>query len=180
MGLLQGRVGCWGSSPWSGPILGHVAIPGDWFGQGPAQLGIERSMSFRALEASTLLYLPAYRMQQMAAATPELHAQFAKLSETSAQLMVGLIADALTPGAERRMAAALLKAARSELDSGRLAQAPLPLGQASLSELTCVSRAHVNRILRRWTAKGLVKPGYKHIRLLSLEGLRSIARGTDE
>jgi CRP-like cAMP-binding protein len=175
-GLLQGRVGCWATSAHSGPTLGYVAVPGDWFGQGPVQLGVERSVSFRALEPSVLHYLPALRIQQMAAADPGLHRQFAQLSETSAQLLAGLVADLLVQDAERRLASVLLRAARFELDMGPLASAPLPLGQFALSELAGLSRSHVNRILRRWMAAGLVSTGYNQILVRTIAGLEAIAQ----
>jgi CRP/FNR family transcriptional regulator, cyclic AMP receptor protein len=108
-GLVQGRVGCWGSSRFSASTLGNVAVPGDWFGQGPVQLGVVRSIGFRALEPSVLLYLPAPKLREMVAAEPELQRQLGKLSETSAQLLVGLLVDALMPRAERRIAAVLVK-----------------------------------------------------------------------
>jgi CRP-like cAMP-binding protein len=176
-GLLQGRVGCWGSSPNHGPVLGHVAVPGDWFGQGPVQLGVARSIGFEALEPSLTLYLPAARLRRMTAAAPELHRHLARLSETSAQLMVGLITDLLMPEAERRLAAVLVRAARTPLDVGPLADAPLPLGQAALAELSGLSRAHVNRLLRRWAAQGIVATGYTSLRLVSTAQLAAIAGG---
>jgi CRP-like cAMP-binding protein len=176
-GLLQGRVGCWGSSDFSPPVLAYVAVPGDWFGHGPILLGVERSVTFRALEPSVLLHLPAAVLREMAAGEPALFRQFAKLSEVSSRLTVGLVADALMPTAERRLAAALVKAARGERDVGPFAQAPLPLGQAALAELASLSRSHVNRIFKRWTAEGVVEFGYNSVTLLSLDALQAIAGG---
>jgi CRP-like cAMP-binding protein len=174
-GLLQGRVGCWGASPFTDPTLGYVAIPGDWFGEGPALLGITRTLSFRALERSTLLYLPAVRMRQMADAEPGLQQHFARLSETAAQLMAGLISELLIPNTERRLAILLVRAARTVLDTGPTATAPLPLGQAQLGELVGTSRAQINRILRGWAAQGLVETGYNSIRPRAIDRLEAIA-----
>lgn len=176
-GLLQGRVGCWAASHFTDPTLGYVAIPGDWFGEGPVLLDITRTISFRALERSTLLYLPAIRMRQMADAEPALQQQFARLSETAAQLMAGLIPELLIPTTERRLAIKLVRMARTALDSGPTADAPLPLGQAQLGELVGISRAQINRILRNWAAQGLVETGYNGIRPLQLGRLTDIARG---
>jgi CRP-like cAMP-binding protein len=176
-GLLQGRVGCWGTSPHAGPLLGHVAVPGDWFGQGPVQLGVARSVGFAALEPAIVLYLPAVKLRRMAADAPELFRHLARLSETSAQMMVALMTDMLIPDAERRLAAVLVRTRRSALDVEAWATAPLPLGQAALAELCGLSRAHVNRMLRRWTDDGLVATGYNNIRLLAPARLAAIAAG---
>jgi CRP-like cAMP-binding protein len=93
--------------------------------------------------------------------------------------MVALLTDALMPTAERRLAAKLLRAAGPDSDSGQLVQVALPLSQAALAELACVSRSQVSRILRQWKKRGLIEIGYNKVRLLLIEGLHAIAKGED-
>jgi CRP-like cAMP-binding protein len=180
-GLLHGRVGCWGASEFALPVLSHVAVAGDWFGHGPIQLGVKRSATFRSLEPCVLLHLPAPVLRELGRNNPQLYRELTKLSETSSQLMVALLTDALMPTAERRLAAKLLRAAGpdSDSDSGQLAQVALPLSQAALAELACVSRSQVSRILRQWKKRGLIEIGYNKVRLLLIEELHAIAKGED-
>jgi CRP-like cAMP-binding protein len=178
-GLLHGRVGCWAASEFALPVLSHVAVAGDWFGHGPIQLGVKRSATFRSLEPCVLLHLPAPMLRELGRNNPQLYRELTKLSEISSQLMVSLVADALMPTAERRLAAKLLRAAGPDSDSGQLVQVALPLSQAALAELACVSRSQVSRILRQWQKRGLIEIGYNKVRLLLIEGLHAIAKGED-
>lgn len=175
-GVLSGRIGCWVHAPLVDPVLGHVASPGDWLGEGPLVIGQPRSISFRALEDSHLLYLTATTLRRLRETLPDFASDLARLPESNAQTAVALVAELLVPDSERRLALAVLRVARTPVDLDR-ADSALPLSQAQLAEMVALSRNHVNRILAQWSQAGLVATGYNHLRLLSIDRLTAIAAG---
>lgn len=79
----------------------------------------------------------------------------------------------MMPRADQRVAAALLRAARSGSD-------PVPLGQSDLSAIANVSPRQVSTAIKAFARSGLIAPGYRRIRILDAEGLRTLVNCVEE
>ena len=175
-GMLEGAVGCWIASQYSELLLAHVVHPGDWFGEGPAVTGQARTMSFRAMEPSSLLYLGQAAIRRMGERDPDTGRYLAVQSENAARTAIRALCDLLMPDMEQKLAAVLLRVTGVERG---IAVAPdgFRLSQTELGEMCGISRNHANRILQKLQARGLIRLGYQRVIIADAARLAQFAGG---
>lgn len=144
------------------PLHGTV---GGWIGVAPFLTGGPREAGLRAAADCVLMQLPLAAMEAMAARDPAAIRAFAQIALAELDAALDLAAVLTLPTAERRIAGALLRAARSGVE-------PVPLTQADLAALANVSLRQVSGSLRVLARAGLIEPGYRVIRICDPEGLR--------
>jgi CRP-like cAMP-binding protein len=159
------------------PAAATIIRSGAWFGNGPLVAARRRMLSFRATEPSVALHLPLAAVRELTASGVAAACAFADLSAINMQLSVRVVSDLLIPGAERRIAATLLRLTRA--DEGDRPEDPqgFRLGQATLAEMANASRRSVVRTLSALEAQGLVALRQRRIAILDADGLARLAYG---
>lgn len=170
-GIVDGAVAITIAPGSTGPHLGHVAAPGEWFGEGAFLTGEPRRIGLEAATDATLLLLPLEAMERMAAADPMNVRRFGQIAMLNIDLTLRVIDDLLIPEADRRVAAAL-----SRLVGGRDGCA-VHLSQAELGLVANASRKVVNGALGRFADRGWVIRGYSAVEVVDARGLRAFTDG---
>lgn len=177
-GIVSGGVAVLGGSPCQRPALAHIERAGDWFGHGPVLRGGQRTLTFVAAEATTLLQVPLERLRPQLQVDPDFVARLAQMADASTETVIRVARDLLIRDSARRLAAVLLRVtAMGEVppcDGNGYA-----LTQAQLGEMANISRHHVNRILGTMRRAGWIDVRYNRIRLLDVAALKAFA-WTDE
>lgn len=176
-GVVSGGIGIVGARAGRQPVLAHIQRAGAWFGEGPWLTGTGRAMTFRATEASTLLFVPASALEDMARADPQARIRFGGLGRWTVDQNLALIGDLLIPNAERRIAATLLRV--TAVHDGIVPDDPqgFVITQTEIGEMANVSRHHVNRTLTRFRSQGWVDGRYNRVRVLDIAALETMATG---
>lgn len=170
-GVIRGAVAVTIAPGPTGPHLGHLASPGEWFGEGSFLTGEARRIGLEAATDATLLHLPLEAMERMAASDPSSVRRFAQIAMLNIDLTLRVIDDLLIPQADRRVAAVLARLV-GERDHGAV-----HLSQAELGLVANASRKVVNGALGRFAGRGWVIRGYSAIEIVDAKGLRTFADG---
>jgi CRP-like cAMP-binding protein len=177
-GIVSGSVGVLGGTHWQLPALAHIERAGDWFGHGPVLSGGNRTLTFVAAEATTLLRVPLERLRPHLLADPDFAARLAQMADASTETVIRVARDLLIRDSGQRLAAVLLRVtAMGEVppeDGGGYW-----LSQGELAEMANMSRHHVNRTLGMLRKSGWIALGYNRIRLLDVAGLTAFAYSED-
>lgn len=175
-GVLSGGVGSIAMTNITGPNLGHIMRPGDWFGEGPLLTGGKRTMTFRAMEESEVVLVPLSSLRPLMAVDPGFAGMIAQLTEDALKSTITVACELLIGDAPRRLAAALLRV--TAVLEGVVSAYPqgFRISQTDLGEMCAMSRNHTNRILSDLQAHGLVTLSYNHIGIIDPQGLAAFAR----
>ena len=177
-GIVSGGVAVLGGSPCQRPALAHIERAGDWFGHGPVLRGGQRTLTFVAAEATTLLQVPLECLRPKLQVDPHFAARLAQMADASTETVIRVARDLLIRDSARRLAAVLLRVTAlgevPPVDGSGYA-----LTQAQLGEMANISRHHVNRILGTMRRAGWIDARYNRIRLLDVAALKAFA-WTDE
>ena len=160
------------------PAMAHIERAGDWFGHGPVLRGGARTLTFLAIEPTTLLHVPLERLRPQLQVDPGFATRLAQMADASTETVVWVARDLLIRDSARRLAAVLLRVtAMGEVPPGDARG--YALTQAELGEMANISRHHVNRILATMRRAGWIDARYNRIRLLDVAALKAFA-WTDE
>lgn len=171
-GLVRGMLAVTAAPDMAPPRLFHVGLPGLWTGEGPYLTGEPRRLTLVAASDCRVLHLPLDVMKRMTAADPAAARCFAQIPVMNIDTLLRVVADLLIKDPGRRLAAVLIR-----IGGGGTA---VPLPQAEVADLACVSRKQVNYALKRFAAAGWVTHGYRKITVTDLPALRRfVAAGED-
>lgn len=175
-GVVSGGVGCEGMSDLAGPTLGHIVRAGAWFGMGPLLSGGQRTMNFRAMEATEVVLAPLSELRPLMAVDVRFAGMIARLTEEAAQHAVTIACELLIKDAPRRVAATLLRVTAVREGVTPTAAQGFRISQTEIGEMSGLSRNHVNRILRQLQASGHIEIGYNHLRIVAPQALANFVR----
>ena len=92
-GLCEGSFGVMVANRRAGLLLGHIFRRGAWFGQGPLLTRKPRGLAFRAMEPSTVLYLPLGAIDLIARELPDARRRLMSLSEYNQATVIEAISE---------------------------------------------------------------------------------------
>lgn len=167
-GLVAGALAVGFADAAEMPRLLQFAAVGSWIGVVPFLSDGVRLAELRAATDCRVMHVPLAAMEAMAARDPAAIRAFARILLANLEAALDLLRILMLPTAERRIAAALLRA-------GQSGGSPIPITQAELAAITNTSHRQVSETLRVLARQGLVEAGYRAIRLLDAEGLRKRA-----
>ncbi|PYE85454.1 CRP-like cAMP-binding protein [Pseudoroseicyclus aestuarii] len=156
-GLCEGSFGVMVANRRAGLLLGHIFRRGAWFGQGPLLTRKPRGLAFRAMEPSTVLYLPLGAIDLIARELPDARRRLMSLSEYNQATVIEAISDLLLRRADERIAALLLRLCEADTATGPVTHV---VTQAEMAEMSNVSRPTANAVLRRFARQGAISIGY--------------------
>ncbi|MFO1089584.1 MAG: Crp/Fnr family transcriptional regulator [Hyphomicrobiales bacterium] len=174
-GLVDGSFGVLIPADGDRLALVHVLHESVWFGHGPALTGRRRTLTFRAIEASHVLYLPLPRLADLGSHLPELKSRIAALSEMNFTIAIRTIGDLLIRSGAQRVAATLLRAAGFPDEGVGGPPWPIRLSQSEIGEMANVSRDRVNRTLADFQRRDWISQRYREIVVVDGEALRRYA-----
>lgn len=175
-GVVSGGIGIEGGGPFHSLRLGHVLRTGSWFGYHSILTGGRRRVQgMRAMEDSVLLYVPLPQLRVMVEGDPEAARRIGAMANGYSILATRVISDLLIPKAPQRIAAVLLRVTAAEHGVEPLHPEGFVVTQAELGEMSNVSRANVNRVLRRFLKEGWISTRYQRLRVLDAAALRAFA-----
>lgn len=173
-GVVSGTVAVVSGTSRSVPVQIHYGTSRGWIGIGPFLTGGPRQVELRAVTDCALMHLPLAAMEQMVARDPEAIRMFAQVALANLEVALQVIHDLLLPDAARRVAAALLRATRTE-------DQPIPLSQAELGAMANVSVRQVNTALQDFVAKGWLQQRYRSLTVTDAAALGAfVGRDRDE
>lgn len=167
-GIVRGAVTVTLAPPTEIPRPFHVGLAGSWIGEGPFLVREPRRVGMQAAIETWAVLLPLDAMEQMARDDPEAMRCFIKILMMNLDILVRAFYDIQDPNDDRRVALALLRLTRGPHDS-------VPLTQATLGEMSGVSRKHVNAALKRFVAAGYAAKGYRSITVRNIAALSELA-----
>lgn len=178
-GIVSGAVGVEGGHRRHTPLLGHVMRKGEWFGIKALLHGGPRELSYRAIEPTSLVFIPRTQLVPLMQKDPAIAVRVGQLAEIGNRLGAWIVRDLLTPDASRRLAAVLFRV----LGAGEVAPDD-PQGfwltRQQLGEMANLSRHHVGRKLSAFEAQGWISCAYHRIKLLDAEALAAFAYHDEE
>jgi len=148
----------------------HRAAAGFWvgdlalFSQGP------RLVSVRTAEPTVMVHLPAQELKGLVGRHPHLYADFYALTYENFRVAFQIISNLAISSSDKRLADRLLL----ELDGRGDEYGWVSLSQSELASLTAVSLPTLQRVLRRFTAAGLINQSYARIQVLDHEALERL------
>jgi CRP-like cAMP-binding protein len=146
-------------------VLLQLLRAGDVFGDVPLLVRMAEPFDARALDDSVVLSIDAVVLFRLLERRPRLAQRWLvslalRMAATQARLV-----DLLAGGLEAQVAAVLGREAEQQV---------VRLRQSALAELLGASRTSVNRVLKRFEARGLVHLGYGQVEILDPAGLVSL------
>jgi CRP-like cAMP-binding protein len=174
--LLEGAVRLSKVGEAGNEIVLHVCRPGFWFGCLSAIAGLDAGMTATAIDAVTLLSVPASAIERLVRAEPRYLSSLVRLPLQRFVNLLEAMEQASRPTARNRLAAKLLAldALQEETDVAAVDD-PLPISQATLAEMTGLSRQTVNRMLRGLVRSGAIAVGFRAISILARRQLERMA-----
>jgi CRP/FNR family cyclic AMP-dependent transcriptional regulator len=143
--------------------LTHILRAGVWFGEGPINSGGLRTMGFVAAEPSHAFHVSFAQLSKLVSEDMQASRSIASLSEFGLNVAAAAVSDLLIPSGEKRIASVLLRITAMEENEFGTAPMAFRLTQAQLGEMANASRDLVNRILKKFEAKGWLTSGYNQI-----------------
>lgn len=144
----------------------QVLRPGDMFGDIPLLLQHNEHLDARAVDDSVVLSIDAETVSRLMAERPRFAQRWlVSLAERTLGCHQRLL-DLLAGQLDARVASLLLhEATRNEVK----------LSQARIADLVGSRRSPVNQILKRFEGDGLIEVGYRQVRVVDSDGLRTVA-----
>lgn len=168
-GVIEGRMRLLDYPVAGAEVLVQSLGPGAWFGELSTLDGGPRPQDAVASGRTALLHVPDAAYERLVEDFPALHHDLALLACAHQRAALAFIGQRVAQALPARIAAALLGVAQ---DVGR---APLAIRQAELALMVGVSRQTLNRQLKAFERRGLVRTHYARIEILDAEGLRRLA-----
>lgn len=146
---------------------------GDWLGEGSVITGSERRATVTAMVPVVALHVELARLREQLAARPDWWRWIALLSSLVVDKATMIGADlAIRSGSARCIAVMLRTAGCRHVGPAPGVDVTAPVTHVSLAGMANVSRAYVSRLLAELGHAGLVRTGYRGIRLLDVPSLR--------
>jgi len=178
-GIVSGGIGIQISAGRHLPRLIHIARVGRWFGAGPIMTDRPRTLSFVAVEPSTLVHIPLVDLRRLVADDAEASMRIGEISEHALELAIWGLADLSIAQSARRIAAVLLRVTADDCELPADDGCGFLLSQTMLGEMANASRNSVNKAISEFRSAGWIAGSYNHIRLTNIEALRRFAYDED-
>jgi CRP/FNR family transcriptional regulator, cyclic AMP receptor protein len=176
-GIVDGGFGVLVPSGGNELVLCHIIRCGTWFGLGPILSGVQRTMTFKAVEPSRVLHLPLSGLTAICARQPEFFRKLGALSEATYMMSaVPVVGDLLITSGEKRIAAVLVRIAKPQPSDQVQPPWPIRLSQAEIGQMANSSRDRVNRALAKFTRAGWITVDFKMIVVNNIADLESFSK----
>ncbi len=158
--------------------ISHLGQPGMWTGLGPLLTGQPRRATLAAITPLLLAHVPLRPLRQLLSERPDWWLHIAQGLLIEFDMVTSIANDLLIPSANRRCAATLLRVCNCRWQDPPPGQpAVAPISQATLAEMTNLSRSSVSPILSEFSRQELIRMEYRTITLIDVAGLRGVADG---
>jgi CRP/FNR family cyclic AMP-dependent transcriptional regulator len=157
-----------------GPHIAHFARPGTWFGEAAAFTEQPRRIGLAATRNAKVLHLPLHAIREIVAADPGAWRWFGLCSIAHIDTAIGAADDLLIRDHEKRFVAVLLRLGGCRYGAPMGAAIEIDVNQEDLAAMTNMARTTAGALLHKLQAAGHVESGYRSIRLLAPERLRSM------
>lgn len=173
-GIMSGQVRASSTTVDGREALLAVLEPGVWFGESSLFDGLPRTYDAYAQGECILLLIPRAPLEALLAQHPVLYRQFVKLLCQRIRLSLLLQESNGLLALEGRLANRMLLMANLE----QLPSPTLHVSQEDLSKMLGTSRQSVNKVLKGWELRQLIRRHYGCITLCNLGELERLARAT--
>jgi len=154
-------------------VLGHLHLPGAWFGESELVLDLPGLVEMRACSEVDLIRLPCQAFRHLANKHPELWEALARLSSMNQLLAMAAANDLVLTGGHRRVAATLLRlSGHRHVLQGSKTIRRLPVTQAEIAGLSNLAPSKTSQHLKTMVKQSLIELTYRQIALRDIEGLR--------
>ena len=161
-GLVDGSLKILVSPATDGPMIGHIAQPGQWIGEYAFITGQVRLIGVMAAAPKVnLLYLPGSLLERLLAQTPEYWRWIALLTAVNERLAISIAANLLIRDPHQRLCKLLITMAGDAAFSDT--PSTIYCSHEELAEMSNLSRVTVANILRKLGSAGLIKSSYGQI-----------------
>ena len=151
----------------------HIGHPGSWFGYVPVFTGADLPMGVTARSEVMIAGIGQPQLEQMLTQRPEWWRHIGLLAVIYSNTAVNVAADLMIRDNRRRCAASLLRIANCRFDQPQdTTPVDAPLSQEELAAICNMSRTSISTILRDLEADGLIRLGYRSVRIIHPEQLR--------
>lgn len=174
-GLVRGNLAISVAPGERGPYVAHFARPGTWFGEAAAFTEQPRRVGLAATRNAKVLHLPLHAIREIVAADPGAWRWFGLALIANLDTAIGGADDLMIRDHVKRFVAVLLRLGGCRYATPRGAGAiEIDVNQEDLAAMTNIARTTVGALLHKLQAAGHVEAGYRSIRLLAPDRLRSI------
>ncbi len=150
-----------------------ILEPGTWFGEISLIDGKPRTHDATAIgRAEVLMMTPTCFDHLMQGADFAL--AVAQMLAKRIRLLYGIVEDAHLRSARARVARRLVLLANSEKEQGESEKTDIPVSQESLAMMLGMSRQSLSKELKFFEQAGLIRLGYRSIRISSLDKLSTL------
>lgn len=172
--VLEGHVRVMRRTADANEVLLHVGEPGFWFGDYGTMAGAPSIGSVVADAAVRALLLSVPQFEHIVEKEPRHFRAFAGLLFERYALLFRYMGETHSLGREQWLNVRLADlAAMQRGDSPHSDAVSIALSQADLASMIGVSRQTLNSLLHRLEARGLIEVGYRSVRVLDEDSLRS-------
>lgn len=159
------------------PRFCHVAGPGSWFGELAFVTGLPRPFEMETASACRLLRVGRKEVERIAATSPEIWREIARLAAENEATAIGGVDDLMLRDADRRLAAILLRlASRRNAFQGVPPIDVIPATQREVADAASLSRTVAAAVMADFVAAGAISTEYRRIRILKPETLADVFR----
>lgn len=176
---VSGTIKAMAYSPTRGETLAHIVTTGVWFGQGPAVLRTQRSLSFRTAGPVELLHITLSDLDRVSQRSVNHMRALASLTELGMREMMAIIDTLLIPSATRRIAATLIRVAYGAIGPQPDESLTIMLTQSELGEMANASRNVASRALKDMERKGWISIGYRTLTIINPDSIRAFGAEHD-
>lgn len=173
-GIITGQIRASSTTADGREVLLAVLEPGVWFGESSLFDGMPRTYDAYAQGDCKLLLIPRAPLEGLLAQQPELYRHFVQLLCQRIRLSLSLLEGDGLLALEGRLANRLLLMTNVE----QLPNPAIHLSQEDLSKMLGTSRQSINKVLKDWEQRQLIRKHYGSITLCNLVELERLARPT--
>lgn len=178
-GVLSGSVSLHATLPRGDVVLIDLLHRGEWFGQGNLyQTGRPAGRRFlisMAAEPVQLIAVGRRDLLDILRNHPELWASLAELTVRQLEYAVTGWAETLSLQPKARLAARLLNLRSTPDPDNGVPHGRIPLTQGEIAEAVGLSRQVINRFLREFESKGVIRTGYGALEIIEPDYLIRLA-----
>jgi CRP/FNR family cyclic AMP-dependent transcriptional regulator len=172
-GLIAGKLAISIAPGERGPYVGHFAQPGTWFGEAAAFTEQPRRIGLSATRETEVLHLPLPAIREIVAADPGAWRWFGLASIAHIDTAIGGADDLLIRDHVKRFVAVLLRLGGCRYATPPGAPIEIDVNQEDLAAMTNLARSTTGTLLHKLQAAGHIELGYRSIRLLAPDALRT-------
>ncbi|MCT4371307.1 Crp/Fnr family transcriptional regulator [Yangia mangrovi] len=156
-GIAEGFADVLVASGYEAPVLGHIARPGWWVGEGAAVTGSPRRVEIRARTDLSVCYVSLQRLEDLEEVFPNMWRFLGQLTVLHLDNALMYAASLLKGNARTKIASTLVRLAGPEMLFD--AEISIPCSQQDLGEMAGLSRNSIGPAFRDLGRDGLIRRG---------------------